>query len=84
MAAATILTKVYEFVHSPNMEVVQLTVSNAETYKSVKFKTILAAVVTNNEDNDGYVNVIFSGQTATIYSTASADTNMTLILFGRK
>lgn len=84
MADVTIKTKVYEFVHSPNMEVVQIEASNNEDYKSVKFKTILAAVVTNNEDNDGYVNVTFSGQTATIFSTSTSDTTMTLVLFGRK
>jgi len=84
MADVTVLTKIYEFVHSPYMEVVQIEASEGEEYKSVKFKTLLGAVITNNEDNDGYVNVTFSGQTATINSTATADTTMTLILFGRK
>ncbi len=81
---ATIKTKVYEWVHIPSMEVVELTVSNGETYISTKFKNIRGAIITHSEDNDGYTNVTFSGATATIYTTASADTNMTLVLFGEK
>ena len=84
MADVTVLTKVYEFVHSPNMEVVQVEATTTEEYKSVKFKTILAAVATNNEDNDGYINVTLSGQTATIIGSFASDTTMTLVLFGRK
>ena len=84
MAPATITTKIYEFVHSPNTEVVQLTVSNGETYTSVKFKTVLGATATLNSDNDGYINCVISGQTVTIYSTAGSDKLVTLQLFGRK
>ncbi len=84
MADVTVLTKIYEFVHSPYMEVVQIEASEGEEYKSVKFKTILGATLTLNEDNDGYVIATHSGQTATIHSTSGADKTMTLVLYGRK
>ena len=84
MADVTIKAVLKDYVHHPNMEVVLITASNAEEYRSTKFSAILGALVTNNEDNDGYVNVTFSGQVATIFSTASADTDMCLVLFGRK
>ena len=84
MALVDVSTKVYEFAHSPNMEVVVIDASEGEEYKSVKFKTILAASLTLNEDSDGYVIATFSGQTATIHSTSGADKTMTLVLWGRK
>ncbi len=82
--AATIKTKVYEYVHIPSMEVVELTVTSGEEYRSTKFKTILGALVTHSEDNDGYTNVTFSGQVATIIGSFAGDTDMTLVLFGIK
>ncbi len=84
MTAADIKLKAYEWIHLPNMEVVELTVSDGETYTSVKFKKIRGAMITRSEDNDGYTNVTFDGQTATIHTTGTSDTNMTLVLFGEK
>lgn len=84
MAAATITTKVYEWDHNPGQETVVLTVSNAETYVSTKFKTILAAHVTGNEDIDAHINVTYSGQTATIQYAGQTDKLVTLTLWGRR
>ena len=84
MVAADVKERVYEWAHAPYMEVVTLTVSDGETYVSTKFKTILAAVATSNEDDDAEINVTFSGQTATINWASVTDKAMTLILFGQK
>jgi len=84
MAAATITTKVYDWVHHPNIEVVQLTVTDGETYTSTKFKTLLAAIATGNANNDAHINVTISGQTATINYAGQTDQLVTLVLFGRK
>lgn len=84
MTAATVTTKVYEYDHIPSREVVVLTVTDGETYTSVKFKTILGAKATGNQDNDAHINVTFSGQTATINYAGQTDQLVTLELFGIK
>lgn len=84
MTAATITTKAYEYDHDPGKETVVLTVTNAETYTSVKFKTITAAQATGNEDVDAHLNVTFSGQTATINYDGQTDKLVTLTLWGIK
>lgn len=84
MVAADVTTKVYEYDHNPSREVVVLTVSDGETYTSVKFKTLLAAIATGNEDVDAYLNVTLSGQVATINYAAQTDKKITLELFGIK
>lgn len=70
-------------INDPTMEVVQLTVSDGETYVSRKFSTITAAVVSGNQDNDAHINVTFSGATATINYASQTDQLVTLVLFGR-
>ena len=84
MAAATITTKVYEHDHLPSREVVVLTVSDGETYTSVKFKTLLGALATANADDDAELNVTLSGQVATINWASVTDKLITLELFGIK
>ena len=83
MAAATIIDRVNEWFHMPGMEVVTLTVTNAETFVS-KFGTIRAAVVTGNEDIDAHINVTFSGATATINYAGQTDKKVTLVLWGEQ
>ena len=84
MAAATIVTQLNEFAHIPALEAVTLTVSDGETYVSKKFALILGALATSNADNDGEVNVTFSGQTATINFDGATDLAVTLLLWGRQ
>jgi len=84
MVAATITEKVYEWVHDPSIEVVQLTASDGETYTSRKFKTLLGAVLSLNEDSDANTNVTLSGQVATLNLAGITDKLVTLILFGIK
>lgn len=82
MAAATI-TRDLE-IHDPCSEVVVLTVSDGETYVSRKFATITAAQATGNEDVDAYLNVTYSGATATINYASQTDKLVTLTLYGTK
>ena len=85
MADATIVTRVSEnYLHEPGMEVVTLTLTDGETYQSRKFKTIEAALACQNEDNDADINVVFSGQQATINLNGQTDKKTTLLLFGRR
>ena len=81
MAAATITE--YIEVPLPCIEVVRLTCTDGETFKSRKFKTISGAVASGNQDNDAHINVSFSGQTATINYAGMTDQLVTLVLFGK-
>ena len=80
MTAATVTKRLD--IHSPGIEVVQLTLTDGETYSSQKFGTILAAVASGNEDNDAHINVTFSGRTATVNYAAQTDEKVTLVLYG--
>jgi hypothetical protein len=80
MTAATI-TKYVETA-LPSVEVVQLTVTDGETFVSRKFKTLTGAVISGNEDNDAHINVTLSSATATINYAGMTDQKVTLILFG--
>lgn len=81
----TVKAVLKDYVHNPNMEVVLITASEGEEYRSTKFNAIIGALVTNNEDVDSYVNVTYSGQVATIHSSSGTpDIDMCLVLFGRK
>lgn len=82
MAAATIIEQVNNWAHSTHMEIVTLTLSNAETYVSKKFKTILAAIASGNEDIDAHINITFSGSTATVNYAGQTDKKITLVLWG--
>ena len=82
MTAATVTNRLE--VNDPTMEVVQLTVTDGETYVSKKFGAITAAVATGNEDVDADLNVSFSGGTATINYASQTDKKVTLVLWGRK
>ena len=84
MAAADVTTKVYNYDKSPGRETVVLTASDGETYQSTKFKTIIAAQATGNEDQDAHINVTFTGSVATINYAAMTDKKVTLTLWGRK
>ncbi len=84
MAAATITQRLDDFLHLPNIEAVQLTVSDGETYNSIKFSTILGAIATANADDDAELNVTFSGKTATLNWASVTDKLVTLVLFGIK
>lgn len=83
MAAATVSQSFEGILHMPGIEVAQLEVSDGETYSSKKFQTILAALVSGNEDVDAHINATWSGQTATINYAAQTDKEVTLVLFGR-
>lgn len=80
MAAATLIK--YIEVADPSKEVVTLEVTDGETYVSRKFKTILGATATGNEDVDAHINVTFSSATATINYAAQTDKDITLVLYG--
>lgn len=91
MAAATIQRYIRTGI--PSMEVVRLEATDAETYKSRKFKYVTAAFVCWNEDNeDKDVNVVNSAgteidgtsQTVKLNLESGSDDTVTLILFGRK
>lgn len=80
MAAATVTARIQ--TADPSVEVVQLTVSDGETYSSQKFGSIKAAIATGNEDNDAHINVSFSGQVATLNYAGMTDQLVTLVLYG--
>lgn len=80
MTAATV-TRRFE-TQAIGVEVVQLTLTDGETYVSRKFATILAAVVSGNEDNDAHINVTFSDGTATVNYASQTDEKVTLVLYG--
>jgi len=82
MAAATVTNRLE--VNDPTVEVVQLTVSDGETYVSKKFGTITGAIATGNSDVDADLNVTFSGGTATVNWAGQTDKLLTLVLYGRK
>ena len=82
MADATIIDQVNDWAHSPDTEIVTLTVSDGETYVSKKFSTILAAVSTGNADDDAELNVTFTGATATLNWAGVTDKAVTLVLWG--
>lgn len=84
MASATVTTDLNQYCHLPGIEVVQLEVTDGDDYVSKKFKTILGAIATGNEDNDQHINVTLSGQTATINYNGMTDQEITLMLFGIK
>ena len=84
MAAADVTTDT--FVHIPDIEVVQLTVSDGETYTSKKFKVIKAATATGNADVDAHLNVVpgtgASSNVVTINYAGQTDKLITLALYG--
>lgn len=86
MADATVTS--YPNVADPVMEVVVLTVSDGETFKSRKFSKVLGAVCTGNSNVDAHLNVTWTdgsngaGAVATINWAAQTDKLCTLVLFG--
>lgn len=81
MADATVTELVQ--IPNPNMEIVNLVVSDGETYTSRKFANIKGAVATSNDDSDAALNVEFSGNVATVNWASVTDGNLTLVLFGK-
>lgn len=84
MAAVDVAQDLAGYINIPGVEVVQVTASDGETYKSKKFNKLLAAIATSNANNDADLNVTISGQTATINYAGQTDKAVTLVLFGRK
>ena len=80
MAAATILTRIQN--SDPASEVVVLTATDAETYKSSKFDKLQGALIGDNNDTGVTPSVIVSGETATIQWTGVTDKKCTLKLWG--
>jgi len=80
MTAATV-TKYFD-IKNPQIEVVQLTASDGETYASRKFASIDAAQISANSDADAHINVTLSGGTATINWASQTDKVCTLTLYG--
>ena len=83
MAAATIVRTID--VADPAMEVVELEVTDGETYTSKKFKIVYGGVCTGKEDQDAAINVVPDGTTGlvTINYAAMTDKDVILVLFGR-
>lgn len=87
MAAATITN--YIEVPNPNMEVVQLTVTDAETYTSKKFSIVAGVVATGNADVDAHINAVptngSAGAPASIAINYAGQTDklITLVIFGK-
>lgn len=75
-------------IHQPHIEVVKLTVSDGETFKSRKFANIGAATISLNVPSAGFTDesasVTISGDTATIelVGTDTSDLAATLVLYG--
>jgi hypothetical protein len=69
----------------PSIEVVTLEVSDGETYTSRKFKIVLGAIATGNEDQDAHINAVPDGTTGLVTINYAGMTNkdITLVLFGR-
>lgn len=82
MGDITPTLKTFEFIHDPTIEVVELTVTDGDTYTSRKFRKVLGAIVTRTTNTDGHTNVVPNGQTVTIYGASASGTTMTLLLFG--
>lgn len=80
MAEATVLALIK--TPNPYEEVVQLEVSNGETYDSQKFAVIKGAIICGNENVDAHINVTFSTITATIQYAGQTDKDVTLVLYG--
>jgi len=82
MTAATVTKRID--LHDPNIEVVQLTVSDGETYTSRKFTRVTAATATGNEDVDAHLNVVTTDSTGvvTINYAGQTDKKITLVLYG--
>lgn len=74
----------YLQIPNPNMEVVQLTVSDGETWTSKKFAKVTHAVVSGNEDVDAHVNAVTAGTgVVTINYAGASDKKVTLVCFGK-
>jgi len=87
MALATVTTRIP--VSDPNVEVVQLTASDGETYTSQKFSIVAGVVATANVDVDAHLNAVptngSSGAAASIAINWAAQTDklMTLVIYGK-
>lgn len=87
MALATITNDLG--IPNPNMEVVQLTASDGETYTSKKFSIVAGVIATANADDDAALNAVAvngsSGAPAviTINWASVTDKLVTLVIFGK-
>ena len=83
MADATVTQRI--LVADPNIEVVTLDCTNAETYVSRKFDVVTHALVGKNDADDNHINVVTDGsETVTIYYANATDKDVTLVLFGKR
>lgn len=85
MTAATITSQLE--INDPTVEVVILTVTDAETYVSKKFGTVLGVQATLMEDAGALTIPLscgISGGTVTINATGLSDLLVCLTLYGRK
>lgn len=90
MTAATV--EKYIDVAIPDIEVVRLTVTDANTYVSRKFHVVTGAILTLNEDTDADENVVNSDGTTIDGTSKGVKINIaggttltcTLLLFGHK
>ena len=80
MTAATVLK--YLNIAQPSMEVVTLTCTDGETFKSRKFSTVTGVLVTGNHDTDADINATWSGATVTVNWNGVTDKTVTLLIFG--
>lgn len=85
MTAADVTSRLE--VNDPTIEVVILTVTDAETYVSKKFATVLGVQATIMEDAGALslpLSCDISGGTVTINCTGLSDLLVCLTLYGRK
>ena len=89
--AATI-TKYLDYIQTPSMEVVMLSVTDADTYVSKKFKYVEGAIACINEDANDSISVCNSDNspidgtdnTVRINGSSLSATAVILFLFGDK
>ena len=73
----------------PNIEVVQLTATDGETYVSKKFSVVAGVIATGNADVDAYLNAVPTNGTdgapasIAINYVGQTDKLITLVIFGK-
>jgi len=87
MAAATVTTKVYEknVPAIPGMEVVNLTISDGETYTAKTLSAVDSVCITYGADpaTGNPIGATISGKTVTFQCTGASDVLFYVVLFGK-
>jgi len=80
MTAADVTT--YVETGLPSIELAVLELTDGETYESLKFSTVLAAIPFWMVDTDGDINATVSGTTVTINAVGASDSAIGVLVFG--